>query len=34
MPIGIVGVDFYVFADENNIDFDPLISIFYITKAE
>ena len=34
MPIGIVGVDFYVFADENNIDFDPLISIFYINKAE
>ena len=32
MPIGIVGVDFYVFADQNNIDFDPLISIFYLTN--
>jgi len=29
MPIGIVGVDFYIFADQTSIDFDPLIAMFY-----
>ena len=37
MPIGIVGVNFYIVDNQNNMDFDPLVSFFYnreITKEE
>ena len=29
MPIGIVGVNFYIVDNQNNMDFDPLVSFFY-----
>jgi len=34
IPIGIVGVNFYIFDNQNHIDFDPILSCFYINKFE
>ena len=34
IPIGIVGVNFYIMNDQNKIDFDPLLSFFYSTQDE